>query len=1096
MVNSYRISIPLVQVMRITSVIICLQLLVLSLIHAHESYAQTISIKAERVNVQEIFKQIEKQTKISFYYTESIVQDIQPLTLNLKNKSLAETLAILGKEASLNFRQAGNIIAVTKAPKQQPKPKAGFAEPELPPQPKTISGTVTDSTGTPLAGVTVRIKGTNQATATDRSGKFTLTSVPSASTLTFTLIGYHSSEVNSADESTFTIVLKTASALLEEAVAKGYYTTSKLLNTGSVSSVSGEVIHNQPVSDPLMTLQGQIPGLYISQISGVPGSESRVRLRGQNSIANGNNPLYIVDGVPYDSQTLSRQWGASGPISPFALLRNNDIERIDVLKDADATSIYGSRGANGVILITTRKGKEGKTQVDFNIYQAASKVANKLDLMDTRQYLDMRRRAFENNGIQPGPTHYDVNGTWDQDRYTDWQEVMIGGTGHVTDAQLSFSGGSDQTQFLASTGYRRETTIFPGDFRTARKSARLNLNHRSQDQRFAVAFNANYLNYDSQLPIANFVQFIFLSPNAPRLYNDEGNLNWENSTWSNPFGELEKLAANISENMMTNADLDYQVIKGLRIKGNFSFNTINSDDKNITPFTAYNPSTANPADRRILQYGKSKRETWIAEPQLSYEKEMRGHHLDVLVGASLQQSKQVGMSQQASGFATDALIENLGSASTISSSSNTEILYRYSAAFARIGYHYQNRYSLNITGRRDGSSRFGPGRKFGNFGAIGAAWIFSQENFVQNALPFLSYGKLRSSIGSTGNDQLTDYQYLDTYSSNSVAYLGVNGLRPTQLTNPFYGWETIRKIEAAIELGGWDDKLMFNVSWYRNRTGNQLVGYPLPSYTGFTSVQANLPAVIENRGWEFDLTSSNISSPSFQWTTSLNISFPRNKLISYPDLANSSYATSYAIGQPLGVSFLYQFTGIDTETKTYTFKDLDGDGNITAARDRLPNFLGQRYFGGINNTWTYQGLQLNVFFQFVQQASYNFIYNISPGLSGRNQPSALLSLWQQQPDYLQMVSTSNNTTDYLTSNARVKDASFIRLKNASISYKLPKRGSERTLISSARLYLQAQNLFTITKYEGVDPETLVGSGTSVPNSPPLRTIALGLQISL
>ncbi|PTS93139.1 SusC/RagA family TonB-linked outer membrane protein, partial [Pedobacter sp. HMWF019] len=429
----------------------------------------------------------------------------------------------------------------------------------------------------------------------------------------------------------------------------------------------------------------------------------------------------------------------------------------------------------------------------------------------------------------------------------------------------------------------------------------------------------------------------------------------------------------------------------------------------------------------------------------------------------------------------------------------TDIRYRYSAAYARLGYNYQDQYLINFTARKDASSRFGPGKQIANFGAVGGAWIFSKQDVIKDNLSFLSFGKLRASYGITGNDQISDYKFLSTYSANGLAYQGVAGLNPTSLTNPNYGWESVKKLEAGLDLGFIKDRILFNVSWYQNRTGNQLVGYSLPSITGFTSIQANLPAVIQNRGTEFELTTHNISGKDFSWTTSANLSVPRNKLLSYPNLANSSYATTYVEGMPLSISFLFHYTGVDPTTKQYTFEDVNKDGQVTYGSDRKPVFVGQKYFGGLNNSITYKGFQLDFFLQFVKQNGYNFLGSVPGAFS--NSANQLASVIQSTnggtgvQNFTQDYSSGLNNaySSYFSSDGNLTDASFIRLKNISLSWNLTEKYLNYLKLRNVRIYVQGQNIFTITKYKGLDPEF---SGSQLASLPPLRIIMAGIQLSL
>jgi hypothetical protein len=412
-----------------------------------------------------------------------------------------------------------------------------------------------------------------------------------------------------------------------------------------------------------------------------------------------------------------------------------------------------------------------------------------------------------------------------------------------------------------------------------------------------------------------------------------------------------------------------------------------------------------------------------------------------------------------------------------------------------------NKYLVNLTGRRDGSSRFGPGKKFANFGAVGLGWIFSKENYFKH-LSFLSYGKLRGSFGITGNDQIGDYKYLSTWAPTIYPYQA-GGLYPTNLLNPDYSWETNKKLEINIELGFIKDRILITGGYYNNKSSNQLVGYSLPLTTGFSSVQANLPAVVQNQGWEFEINTRNIEVKNFSWSTSFNISFPRNKLLSYPHLAASTYANTYVEGKSLFIQKLFQYEGVDPQTGIYQFQDVKNK-TLTATPDYPADLLplksvSQDFYGGLQNAIIYKNWQFDLFFQFVKQTGYNYWYGSynSPGMMG-NQPIVVLDRWQKPGDNttIQQFTQSYGSSAYSAYNIggsdySVSDASFIRLKNISISYTLPDKVKRGLHLNNASLFIKGQNLFTITDYWGLDPEN-----QNTGHLPALRVLIAGFKITI
>jgi len=1060
-----------------------------------------VTLSASQITLKDVFKAIRKQTGLTVMVSGSTTQVklSERVNVSFRNTPIDEVMSYLLKgrqNVTYSIVDDGIIIEKEDIPKKTGTPPTNPNDTSS--TAFTLTGKVTDELGNPLIGATVVVKGSQHGVTTDGQGDFTLPNARNGIQLLVSNVGYETRELPIKGKSVL-IKLPIVIQSLDETIVKGYYSTTRRLNTGTVSKISSKEISQQPIADPIVALEGRVPGLYIYQSSGIPGSNVNVSLRGMNSIANGNIPLYIIDGVPFLSTSLTNTSviSAAGAISPFSSLRMHDIESIEILKDADATAIYGSRGANGVILITTKKGKPGKTRFDVNVYHGFGKISNKLDLMNTGQYLKMRQEAMANDGITAGPSDYDVNGEWDTIRYTDWQKVMIGGTANIVDAQGTLSGGNSFTQFLLSGGYRRETTVFPGNSNVQTGSGHININHRSEDSRLKANILTSYVVNKSSLPFLDFTNYVLLAPNAPRLYNEDGSLNWQNSSWTNPLASLEQKSTSTTNNLNTSIDVAYTVFKNFNIRGRGGYNDIRMESINLNPASRLDPSITVRPSLRSQRNAQNTVKSWILEPSIDYSLSFGENKIESLLGTTFQQTTQSSQALFASGFESDALIKNTSAATTLRILNKDGSKYRYSSLYARIGYSFKEKYILNLTGRSDASSRFGPGKQIGYFGAVGGAWIFSREQFIKNHSSFLSFGKLRASYGTTGNDQLGNYKYLSTYTPNNSSYQGISGLIPTQLTNPDFSWETVKKLEAGLDLGFKNDNILFGVTWYRNRTGNQLVGYSLPITTGFDNVQANLPAVIQNTGFEFEISSRNINGRDFQWQTAFNLTIPKNKLISYPNIEGSSYATTYVVGDPLFVRFRYQYLGLDHSTNIYTFEDMDKDGNISYTEDRSAKFVGQKFFGGMNNTLTYKGIELNMFIQFVKQNGYKLTSAI-PGTFLSEGSNQLTSLIKDRETGVAQVYTANFDSDasqafylYQASNGVIHDASFIRLKTISLSWNIGQYLP--SWLNAARIYVNAQNLLTITSYKGFDPELQADANQL--SLPPLKMMAAGIQLT-
>ena len=954
-----------------------------------------------------------------------------------------------------------------------------------------ITGTVTDQNGLPIPGVSIILKDTKRGVVTNMNGEYRITA-PAKATLVFSYIGYKTRVVPIEGQEEINIQLEEDIAALGEVqINAGYYNTTRRESTGNIARVTAEEIENQPVISPLQALQGRMAGVEIIPGGSNPGTASTIRIRGINSLREeGNYPLYIIDGVPVNSAPVETNSiiGNAG-LDPLNNLNVSNIESIEVLKDADATAIYGSRGANGVVLITTKTGKQRGSGLEARLYTGVTTVPNRLNLLNTQEYLEVRRLAFENDGVEPTAQNaYDLV-TWDQDRYTDWQDFLFGGTAETTNANLSFSGGNDKTFFRLGGSYFSQGTVYPGDNTYNKITGNLNIDHLSEDEKLKISFSANYGVDINKLFWSNSLSSstVLLPPNAPELFNNDGSLNWEEwavADLENPLAGYYNRGRTETRNLLSNLGLSYQILNSLKIRLNAGYTYYESQELMKRPGRSYNPSAGEPNNSFHLN---SDRKSWILEPQLIFNQYFGDFNLDVIIGGTFQENTNSQVRYQGAGYVTESLIGNLDAAEQVINASSQTNQYRYAAAFARIGTNWKKKVFINFTGRRDGSSRFGPKNRFSNFGAIGAAWIFSEEELIENALPLLSFGKLRGSYGTTGNDQIGDYGYLDAYQATP----GPGGLYPVSLANPSFSWEVNKKLEVALELGFLEDKLNLAISWYRNRSSNQLVGYPLPAITGFNTVQANLPATVENSGWELELSSINLNLDNFRWQTSLNFSVPKNSLVSYPNIEQSSYANTYRIGHPVNISLLYRYEGIDPETGLYRIADINGDGSFDYEDRVVIQDLTREYYGGINNNLSFKNFSLQFLLQYVKHEGMASFFN-----AGRptNQRRVVLDALNSNGDIQrisQLPAFNQAYSNALNSNLPIQDASFLRLKTFSLGYNLPESLLKSFLLTKGKIFLTGQNLFTISPYEGLDPE-LSYSNTSFAN---LRTVTAGLQFN-
>jgi len=635
-----------------------------------------------------------------------------------------------------------------------------------------VNGKVVDEKDEPLVGVSVRVKNGNQAVSTNAKGNFAIGIAGPNTIIEFSYIGYSTQNMTVNTAEIVTVKMKPDPAKLDEVLVIGYGTTTRRTTTGSQSGITAQEIEKQPVTNLLQTLQARMPGVSVVQSNGLPGAGMNVQIRGANSIGKANRPLYIVDGVPFLSEQINLAASpsgttglpsAEGQTSPLNIINPADIESIEVLKDADATAIYGSRAANGVVLITTKRGKSGKTKFGVNASSGASVVPRFVEMLGIDQYLALRKKGFVNATTTPAApsatTAPDLL-VWDQTTYTDWLREILGGTARTNDVSANVSGGDSRTNFYISGTYHKEGNVFPGDQSYQRGGFNVNLNHSSLDQKFNMGFSAIYSTDKNDISTTDLATFAYnLPPNYP-LYKADGSLYWV-SGLNNPLGFLYQTNDNRSSNLSSNLNLKYNLLDGLDVKTSFGYSKTDMKQMTIRPLSSLNTAFSVPTSGSA-SYAYTYTNTYILEPQITYNRKVWKGSLNVLAGGTYQYRKsEQPYYSSATGFPSDDFLRNLSSATTISTSASSNE-FKYASLFGRVNYNVENKYIVNANFRRDGSSRFGPNKKFGNFGSIGAAWIFTEEDFLKEKTNWFSFGKLRGSYGTVGSDDIGDYAYLAT----------------------------------------------------------------------------------------------------------------------------------------------------------------------------------------------------------------------------------------------------------------------------------------------------------------------------------------------
>lgn len=1133
-------------IMKLTTIILLVTLLQVNA----EGLAQKITLKQNQVPLTNIFKELKAQTGYNFLYTESLLRDLKPVSIQVKDMELTKVLEQLLSGQSIAYEVENKTIILSRSLKAAIPQKSltdlqfpvRIIEPSVP-----IAGYVVGPDGQPLPGVTVQVKGSKKGTSTTAMGNFKL-DVAVGDVLEISSMGLVAMQVRysgkgfeditkkdntrniskPAEVKYSKIVMTTpgyvhvqlvqSESPLDEVQVMAYGKTSKRISTGNISKVTNEELNMAPVTDPLMALQGRVPGMIVTpSITGKPGESIKIQIRGRTQIdeKSGANqePLYIVDGIPMAAQNGNVNNFNSGlynQISAFSMMNMGDIESFEVLKDADATAIYGSRGASGVILITTKKGKQGATRYNFNLSTGGSKMSLP-DMLSTKDYVQYRKEAFKNDGVTMTKENAFDLLVWDTTRNENLMEKLLGGTAGFTRLQASVSGGGANIQYNVGLGYNRTTDISPKPLPSSNMSVSANINSTSNNKKFVFNLSTSFSNSENKSSRFSMGRIFELPPNL-KLYEADGSIAWNEgnvkSGFANPLAALDALQTTKLQTYNVSSLLSYALLKGLTIRANIGYNQDKSNALSTSPLKSLNPleSATNIAS---ASWGNNEFTLYNIEPQLEYVKDnvFKGR-LTVLAGASYQDQKNQGSSITAQGYTNDEYVGTyvgLSSGSFTSPTSNFSH-YKYAAAFARVSYNLANTYMLNISGRRDGSSRFGQNYRYSNFGSVGAAWALSEEKFFpKNSI--LSFAKIRASYGLTGNDKIGDYKFLDLYENNffNGPYNGQVAMTPTSFFKHDLHWELTKKLEFGLDAGLFKDRLNFTAVWFKFRTSDHLVQYPLPAFSGFSTIVANLEnAIVDNTGLEFSLSGTALKRGDFEWRSNFNVSIPKNVLKRFDSQDKIAYPY-YTVGKSLEYLYKLKYTGVDPMTGQHTVLDVNNDGKIdlqVGSPDVL--YYGNkdpRFYGGWQNDFRYKQFSINMFFQFDRKIRDNYEKGTQLNFGAiRNITTYLFNdRWRQHGDVTinpratQTGYRLNATQgDYLaTESDRLLDKlTLVKLATVQASYALPAILLKKLNWSQASVFAQGQNLWSFYLDSKISPET-----DAVTEIYPLKTITIGLHLN-
>lgn len=976
--------------------------------------------------------------------------------------------------------------------------------------PRTITGTVRTADGLPLAGATVSLKDDKTASTTDAEGKFSIQSSPGKTVLVISFIGYITREVP-IETGAMEIRLSQNPSELSSVVVIGYGTSRKSDLTGSVVSVKADELKAVPATSLDQQLQGRAAGVQVTQISGKPGAETSIRIRGTSSINAGNEPLYVIDGMLVNSDGADMSVGGTrGPrISPLSSINPSDIESIEILKDASATAMYGARGANGVVLITTKRGRAGKGTVTLETYQGWQTIANKLKVLNAAQYADFVNEGRLNANQIPVYVNPPNLGAG-----TDWQDELFR-TAPMGNYQLSFTGGNDRTKYnISGSFFDQKGIIESSNFK--RYSFRTNLEQKVTDK-LTVGTAITYSRLSSTGVLTNAGQIVpgvvtsavLFNPVLP-VYdsNEEGGYTFENDRGKilgNPIAEAkEYTSTTVLSRFLGNAFAQYAFDKHWTFKTTFGLDAYTNSENSFGP----NFLKRTEASKGEASLGKSIGNTWLNENTLSYNNHFGDrHNVNAVLGYTMQQFQNEQMFVYAFDFPDNRTgYHNIGAALNPQKPANSESEWSMISYLGRVNYTLDDKYLFTLTGRVDGSSKFAEGNKYGFFPSGAAAWRISREKFMEN-MEAISDMKLRASYGVIGNQAIPPYQSLalvgpfgEGVFNSGNSYEVFTGREPLTYVNRDLKWETTRQLDIGMDLSLLKNRITFTADYYKKRTNDLLLSSPIPLTTGFAYTLLNI-GNIDNWGVDLDLRTINLKG-KLEWTSAINFSLNRNKILNLNSETDVILQNSILLreGVPIGTFYGYQFDGIfqsDAEAASSPvlvgqepgspnpasraragdrrYRDINKDGKIDANDRTILGSAQPKFTWGFGNTLSYKNMELSLFFQGSQGNKMANLNNLDLlNFNGQQNVLAEAGLNRWTPDnpsnkYPRALSAGSLDIGVISS-AIVEDASYIRLRNVTFAYNLPSKLVRKAGMSNLRLYISGTNLFTITNYSGYDPE--------------------------
>lgn len=1074
-----------------------------------KTYGQKLTLQKNNLTLSELFSEIRHQTGYGILISTNRISPNHKISVHVDNTLLTDVLESALSNKNLSYTIEDKTIIIVEAER-----KKNVLDQQL----YRVSGKVVNERSESMTGVTIRTKGNSKSyeVLTDRNGNYNIDLTTDITSLEFSFIGYRSQQIDLKSKSDQKIDIKLIEDIygLDQIQVTAYGTTTRRIGTGNIAHITAKEISESPATSLAEVLKDRIPGLFITQKTGVAGGAFDITVRGVNNISAEEppNPLFIVDGVAYPAgmmplrKDIYGKAGAQQQGNYLNYINKDDVESISVLKDADATAIYGSRGAYGVIIITTKRAKEGSPRLSVNYSKSLIQRATSPDLLNTEQYLMLRREAIANDGLEIGSTDLDLNGSWPIDRYNNWVDVLTGKMASTDRLNATYSAGRENTNFVLGTSYSNQGNIQRGKGNYQDVGVRFNINNISNNKKLYIDFGGTFnSNINDQIPFDLSSGGGFTAaPNGPPLFNSDGTINWERPY--NPAASINNTYKSVINNLMGRTSLSYKPIENLDIKLTLGYNIVSGDENIAQPSTSFQPGI----DRGTNVYSAFSAfstRTWTADPFVTYSKALGDlGKLSLSTGATLQGTSNSSNSITGMGFATDALLNNPALGQRVLPFYK-QAEKKYLGFFGLANYNYANKYIVNLSVRRDASNKFGIQNRWGTFGSFAGAWNFSEEKWFKENISIISFAKIRSSYGISGGDAIPDYAHLSTYTIQQEQYQDGYALINTGIENPDLRWDKTKKFEVGGLFEVLNGRLSFDASYYRNLTLDQLLSEPLPSITGYSSFFNNVAIKFENTGYELSLNGIPLQTQKLNWRVSLQLSLPKSKLLSLPPRGEITNL-NYVVGKPVTGLLVYKYEGVDPDNGLHTFINAQGERTTNTNMvtwlgiDDRTEFLDlfPKYYGSIRNEFNYQAFSFSFIFNIRNRVGKTFLGSqmYLPGYFDINTTTAALRRWQQPGDITDVPKPTTNglinilsQPTYGLSTGAYERITYARLQNVNLSYSFPKKMIEKARIRNLNIFVQGENLLTISKYKDLDPEN-----TSATSLPPLRYFNLGFNITL